>query len=340
MLFIFGDSYLDVGNNNYLNTSTLNQANFWPYGETFFGFPTGRFSDGRLISDFICEYAGLPLIQPYLHPWTHEWSVGANFASAGAGALVGTFQGYVIDLRTQLGFFKKMETQLRQELGDEEAEGRLSQAVYLFSIGTNDYTSLFLTNSSHLHSTSTSRLDYVGMVVGNVTSIIQEIYERGGGRKFAFLNLPPLGCLPGIRVLRPEAKGSCLEEASLLANLHNQALSWLLAKLEDKLQGFKYSLFDTNTFLRQMMDHPSKYALSEGRVACCGTGEFRGVYSCGGKRIVKDFKLCDDPSQNLFWDSYHPTEAANEVIADRIWNGDPDHLIVRPYSLKQLFSTR
>lgn len=52
-LFIFGDSFLDAGNNNYINTTTLDQANFLPYGETYFKFPTGRFSDGRLISDFI-----------------------------------------------------------------------------------------------------------------------------------------------------------------------------------------------------------------------------------------------------------------------------------------------
>lgn len=52
-LFIFGDSFLDAGNNNYINTTTLDQANFLPYGETYFKFPTGRFSDGRLVSDFI-----------------------------------------------------------------------------------------------------------------------------------------------------------------------------------------------------------------------------------------------------------------------------------------------
>ena len=54
-LFIFGDSFFDAGNNNYINTTTLDQANFWPYGETFFRFPTGRFSDGRLIPDFVGE---------------------------------------------------------------------------------------------------------------------------------------------------------------------------------------------------------------------------------------------------------------------------------------------
>nr|GMC55745.1 GDSL esterase/lipase 5 [Ipomoea batatas] len=67
-LFIFGDSFMDSGNNNYINTTTLDQANFRPYGETFFDAPTGRFSDGRLISDFIAEYAGLPLVPPFLQP--------------------------------------------------------------------------------------------------------------------------------------------------------------------------------------------------------------------------------------------------------------------------------
>ena len=53
-LFIFGDSILDVGNNNYINTSIADlQENVSPYGKSFFRFPTGRFSDGWLIPDFI-----------------------------------------------------------------------------------------------------------------------------------------------------------------------------------------------------------------------------------------------------------------------------------------------
>ena len=125
-LFIFGDSYFDTGSNNYINTTIGAQANFGPYGESFFKYPTGRFSDGRIIPDFIgkidincyvsfffmilivvkmilklcfsAEYAKLPLITPYLHPGYHSYIDGANFASGGAGALVETNQGFVCDL--------------------------------------------------------------------------------------------------------------------------------------------------------------------------------------------------------------------------------------------------
>lgn len=55
-LFIFGDSIVDAGNNNYINTPTVLQANNWPYGESYFKYPSGRPSDGRLIPDFIGRF--------------------------------------------------------------------------------------------------------------------------------------------------------------------------------------------------------------------------------------------------------------------------------------------
>ncbi|PON62539.1 Lipase [Trema orientale] len=332
--FIFGDSFLDAGNNNYINTTTLDQANFWPYGETYFKFPTGRFSDGRLVSDFIAEYANLPLIPPFLQPGFRHYYAGVNFASSGAGALVETFQGSVIDLKTQLRYYKKVETWLRHKLGNVGAEVTLSKAVYLFSIGTNDYMSLFLTNSTKLKTYSESQ--YVEMVIGNLTSVIKEIYTIGG-RKFGFMNLPTLGCFPGIRIVKQDTNGSCLKEASSLANLHNEALSKLLKKLSKRLKGFKYSLYDLNNNLKLRINHPYQYGFKEGKAACCGTGQFRGVFSCGGKRKVREFQLCENSNDYVFWDSYHLTEKVYKQLADQMWGGAGNSHTVGPYNLKDLF---
>lgn len=50
-LIIFGDSVVDSGNNN--NLQTLVKANFLPYGRDFPTHqPTGRFSNGKLATDF------------------------------------------------------------------------------------------------------------------------------------------------------------------------------------------------------------------------------------------------------------------------------------------------
>lgn len=51
-LWVFGDSYADTGNLGDLGRE-LTHAWYDPYGDTFPGRPTGRFSDGRVLTDFI-----------------------------------------------------------------------------------------------------------------------------------------------------------------------------------------------------------------------------------------------------------------------------------------------
>ncbi|KAA8541589.1 hypothetical protein F0562_022741 [Nyssa sinensis] len=365
-LFIFGDSLFDAGNNNYINTNTSYRANFWPYGETTFNYPTGRFSDGRLIPDFIAEYAKLPLIPPYKQPGNHQFINGVNFASGGAGALVQTHRGMVIDFKTQLSYFKDVERLLRQQLGDKEAKKLLTRAVYLVSIGSNDYIFPLVTNSSFFQ--SYSQEEYVEMVIGNITVVIEEIYKKGG-RKFGFISSPPLGCLPGMRSVKPGNSSDCMEELNAIVKLHNHALSQVLQKQERQLKGFIYSNFDSYTSFSERMGNPSRYGMlrvydyllrskkiekrishenykiltyiiccegfEEAKSACCGSGPFRGVYSCGGKRGVKEYQLCDNASAYLFFDSVHPTEIANQQFAKLMWNGTSN--IAWPYNLKALF---
>ncbi|KAI4355382.1 hypothetical protein L6164_004162 [Bauhinia variegata] len=292
-LFVFGASVFDAGNNNYIRTSTDNQANFSPYGETFFKYPTGRFSDGRLIPDFIAEYAGLPLLFPYLYPGYRRYSDGVNFASAGSGALDETRRGQVLNLNTQLNHFKNVSKLLRHEIGDVEATKELlSNAVYLFNVGTNDYF-VYLANQSNVFSPQ----QYVDLVIGNLTTVIQEIYKNGG-RKFGMLGVGPLGCLPAAKVFVNGSQGSssCLEEAQTLARLHNKALAIALHKLERKLTGFKYSFNNFFDLVTEIINRPSKYGFKEGGVACCGSGPYRGYNTCGRTRSARDYEFCENPN--------------------------------------------
>ena len=51
-VIVFGDSIVDAGNNN--NLVTVAKSNYPPYGRDFSGgIPTGRFSNGKIPSDFI-----------------------------------------------------------------------------------------------------------------------------------------------------------------------------------------------------------------------------------------------------------------------------------------------
>lgn len=62
--FIFGDSLVDNGNNNRLNS--LAKANYLPYGIDFSGGPTGRFSNGKTTVDVVGEFLNLSKIIIFL----------------------------------------------------------------------------------------------------------------------------------------------------------------------------------------------------------------------------------------------------------------------------------
>ncbi|GER42526.1 GDSL esterase/lipase [Striga asiatica] len=86
--FVFGDSLVDNGNNNYLATTA--RADSPPYGIDYPTHrPTGRFSNGLNIPDIISEKMGWEPTLPYLSPELkgEKLLVGANFASAGVGVL-------------------------------------------------------------------------------------------------------------------------------------------------------------------------------------------------------------------------------------------------------------
>ncbi|OMP03732.1 Lipase, GDSL [Corchorus olitorius] len=329
-LFIFGYSLFDPGNNNYFNTFV--RANYWPYGEQFFKYSTGRFTDGRIIPDFIAEYANLPLIPPYLQSINHQFTYGVNFASGAAGALAETNQGFVKDLKTQLSYFKDAEKLMRQKVGDAEAKTLFSKAVYLISIGANDYVSPFTVNSTFYH--TFSKQEYVKMVIGNLTDTIKEIYKKGG-RKFGLFNMGTLGCIPTMKALVPGNTGACFEEATELGKLHNAALSEALQELEIKLVGLKLAKHDFNMSTSERLNNPQKYSFKEVNIGCCGSGPYRGIFSCGGKRGGAEFELCSNPSDYWYFDSSHISEKTQKLLAELIWSGSPN--ITGPYNLKQLF---
>lgn len=104
---------------------------------------------------------------------SYDISVSKLFSQLTASLLFFCPPYQVIDLNTQLKYFKNMETQLRQKLGEKEVKELLFKAVYLISIGNNDYLFPFTSNSSVLQ--SYSREEYVNMVIGNLTTVIKVI---------------------------------------------------------------------------------------------------------------------------------------------------------------------
>ncbi|WRX28268.1 hypothetical protein QQP08_020755 [Theobroma cacao] len=125
-IFSFGDSFADTGNFLQISLSEhseLPQSAFPPYGRTFFHHPTGRFSDGRLVIDFIAEDFRLPFLPPYFggeNGRSNNFQKGVNLAVAGATALDDeilkergiTNPATNVTLGVELGFFRDVLSSL------------------------------------------------------------------------------------------------------------------------------------------------------------------------------------------------------------------------------------
>ena len=66
--------------------------------------------------------------------------------------------------------------------------------------------------------------------------------------------------------------------------------------------------------------------------ACCGGGDF-GEGGCDGAA-----PLCGNRSSYVFWDRFHPTEAASAVTANELFLDTG--LFVRPINVRQLVAPR
>lgn len=71
----------------------------------------------------------------------------------------------------QLSYFKEVEKKLKRQLGDIEAKKLLAKAVYLFSIGGNDYMTITLNQTNAL--SSYYKKKYMTTVLGNFTTVIK-----------------------------------------------------------------------------------------------------------------------------------------------------------------------
>ncbi|PQP95100.1 GDSL esterase/lipase [Prunus yedoensis var. nudiflora] len=314
-IIVFGDSTVDAGNNNQI--STILKSDFQPYGRDFLGGqPTGRFSNGRVPTDFISEaFMIKPTIPAYLDPTytIKDFATGVCFASAGTGYDNATSDVLsVMPLWKELEYYKKYQKDLRSYLGNDKANEVLGEALYLVSIGTND----FLENYYVLkrRSSQFSIEEYQNFLAGIAENFITELYQLGA-RKMSIAGLPPMGCLPLERTTNIFSGSDCIEEYNDVARIFNVKLQGLIEKLSKKLVRIQLVLSNTYDILLEIIQNPATFGFEDAATACCGTGLFEMSYLCNK---ITPF-TCSDANKYVFWDSFHPTEKTNAIIADHVF---------------------
>ncbi|KAM0043525.1 putative triacylglycerol lipase [Helianthus debilis subsp. tardiflorus] len=329
--FVFGDSLVDNGNNNFLLTTA--RADSPPYGIDYVSHrPTGRFSNGRNIPDLIGEQIGVDPLLPYLDPELNGKKLlnGANFASAGIGILNDTGFQFVniIRMPRQLAFFEAYQKRVAAIIGTKKTKKLVNEALVLVTCGGNDFVNNYYLVRNSFRSFQYKLPDYVQLLTREYQKILMRLYVLGA-RKILVTATGPLGCAPSVIALR-SSKGECATELQQAADLFNPQVTAMIGLLNKKLGSNVFISVEAHHIFYDFITKPKAFGFEVTNKACCGQGRYNGLGLCTALS-----NLCPDRAKYVYWDGYHPTERANRLVVQEIFNGTK---YMKPMNLSILMS--
>ncbi|KAI4334983.1 hypothetical protein L6164_013674 [Bauhinia variegata] len=277
---------------------------------------------------------GFGLTPPYLAPTT-AGAVdlrGVNYASAGSGILnvTGKVFGGRINFDAQLDNFANTRQDIISSVGLPAAMDMFKRSIFSVTIGSNDFINNYLTPTISVSQEKLATPElFVATLISRLRLQLTRLFNLGA-RKIVVANVGPIGCIPNQRDTNPGAGDNCVIFPNQLAQLFNAQLKSLILELRTNLQGSIFVYADVYHILADILQNYLAYGFENPSSSCCYmAGRFGGLIPCSPTS-----KVCWDRSKFVFWDPYHPTDAANVIIAKRLLDGDSND--VWPINLRQL----
>jgi hypothetical protein len=163
----------------------------------------------------------------------------------------------VIPLWKELEYYKDYQKKLRAYVGERKANEIFSEALYLMSLGTNDFLENYYTFPTR-RSQFTVR-QYEDFLVGLARDFITKLYHLGG-RKISLTGVPPMGCLPLERTTNIMGQHDCIQEYNKVAVEFNGKLEGLVSELKRELPELRM-LFTRTVYdnVYQIIRNPAAY---------------------------------------------------------------------------------
>lgn len=140
----------------------------------------------------------------------------------------------------------------------------------------------------------------------------------------------PIGCIPYQKTINQLSEKECVSLPNALALQYNARLKDVLREMNENLEGATFVHADVYALVMELITNYEKYGFSSSSKACCGNGgQFAGIVPCGPTST-----MCSDRDKHVFWDPYHPSEAANLIIAKQLVDGDDRYMT--PMNLRKL----
>ncbi|KAL8552749.1 hypothetical protein ACS0TY_001432 [Phlomoides rotata] len=304
--FIFGDSLVDNGNNNELNTTA--KVNYLPYGIDFPEGPTGRFTNGRNIADILAQLLGFDTyIPPFATAQDDEIINGVNYASGSSGirSETGERLGDRISMDRQLVNHNITISRIAQLLGNHtSAANHLNKCLYYFVVGSNDYINNYFQPDYYPSSSIYTPQTYAIALVQQYSQQLQTLYNSGA-RKIAVSGVGPLGCLPAVVGRGSSGSFTCVDTINDAVQLFNDELKLLVDRLNNNYTDAKFIYTSAMELNPIELVGPVIRILS---TPCCQVSNTTGL--CVSRKTS-----CLLRSLYFFYDNFHPTEVVNTIAA-------------------------
>lgn len=155
-------------------------------------------------------------------------------------------------------YFKEYQNKLKAYAGTSKANSIIHEALYIISLGTNDFLENYYTIP---HRRAQYTIDqYQGFLLGIAEQFTKELYQLGA-RKIVLTGLPPMGCLPLERTTNffGGNGNGCKENYNTVALNFNGKLNGLVKKLNGELRGVKTVFSNPYRTLEQIVRKPSAF---------------------------------------------------------------------------------
>ncbi|KAJ4952367.1 hypothetical protein NE237_029199 [Protea cynaroides] len=332
--FIFGDSLVDNGNNN--DILTLARANYMPYGLDFSQGVTGRFNNGRTTVDVLAQLLGFPdFIPPYSRARGPALLRGVNYASGAAGIRdeTGNNLGDHISLNRQVSNFARTVQQMKRffRRNDTTLNSYLSRCIFYLGLGSNDYLNNYFMPNLYTTSSVYNPKSYATLLLQDYSRQLMELYKLGA-RKVVVTAVGPIGCIPYQLARYSKGNSSRCDESinNAIIPFNSGLQNWVDRFNKGLLPGARFVYVNSYETSRSLEANAAYYGFQVIDKGCCGVGRNNGQITC-----LPMQQPCDDRTKYVFWDAFHPTEAANIILA-RIAYGSNSHSDVYPINIQQL----
>ena len=292
-MYVLGDSLSDQGN-LFFATGDLAQAFDLPPIPAADHYYMGRFSNGENYAGLLARKLGFSLTPSELG--------GGNYAFGGSRTdynRVEFRQGVPPPLPNgayPIGAFPwSLDLQREAFLGDVKRDAD-PKGLYVVFAGSNDLSDALIA-AVFLHQNPAPTIAKAVQGIKNVITA----FESTGARTVVVLNVGNLGVVPSVTRFGPIVSAL----ATTLSQQFNAALTAMLTTVTET----NIIVFDTYSFLNDVVAHPGNYGLTNVTQPC-----FSGYVEPDPNGTV-----CAEPDNYAFWDIEHPTTRFHAILADQLY---------------------